>query len=64
MQLGNAWGLGVAATLVAATAGPLAGGLGAGLLACAGFALLAIPIALFGLPGSKGKPSGTRDAGG
>jgi hypothetical protein len=64
VQLGNAWGLGVAATLVAATAGPLAGDLGAGLLACAGFALLAIPIAYFGLPGSRGKPSGARDAGG
>ena len=40
VQLGNAWGLGVVATLVAATAGPgtSAGGLGAGLLACAGLA--------------------------
>ena len=64
VQLGNAWGLGVAATLVAATAGPLAGGVQAGLLACTGFALLAIPIALFGLPGSKGRPSATGDAGG
>jgi MFS family permease len=63
VQLGNAWGLGVAATLVAAAAGSLAGGLGAGLLACTGFALLAIPIALFGLPGGKGKPSGYPDAG-
>jgi EmrB/QacA subfamily drug resistance transporter len=55
VQLGNAWGLGVVATLVAATAGPAAsaGGLGAGLLACAGFALLAMPIAFFGLPGAK-----------
>jgi MFS family permease len=54
-QLGNAWGLGVVATLVAATAGPgaLAGGLGAGLLACTGFALLAMPIAFFGLPGEN-----------
>jgi len=63
VQLGNAWGLGVAATLVAATAGPLAGGLEAGLLACAGFALLAMPVAFFGLPGSTSKPSGTGDAG-
>jgi MFS family permease len=63
VQLGNAWGLGVAATLVAAAAGSLAGGLGAGLLACTGFALLAIPIALFGLPGGKGKPTGAPDAG-
>ncbi len=62
VQLGNAWGLGVAATLVAATAGPLADGLRTGFLACAGFALLAIPIALFGLPGSRGKLSGARDA--
>jgi hypothetical protein len=33
--------------------GPLAGGLGTGLLACTGFALLAMPIAFFGLPGDK-----------
>lgn len=57
VQLGNAWGLGVAATLVAAAAGQLADGLDAGLLACTGFALLAIPIALFGLPGRESKPS-------
>jgi len=52
VQLGNAWGLGVVATLVAATAGPgaPAGGLGAGLLACTGFVLLAMPIAFFGRP--------------
>ena len=55
VQLGNAWGLGVVATLVAATAGPgaSAGGLGAELLACAGFVLLAMPIAFIGLPGGK-----------
>ncbi len=47
----------MAATLVAATAGQLADGLEAGLLACTGFALLAIPIALFGLPGRESKPS-------
>jgi len=55
VQLGNAWGLGVVATLIAATSGPgvSAGGLEAGLLACAAFALLAMPIAFFGLPGAK-----------
>ena len=63
VQLGNAWGLGVAATLVAATAGPLAGGLVAGLLACAGFAILAIPIAFFGLPGRENRPSVVPGAG-
>ncbi|MDP8899723.1 MAG: hypothetical protein M3N33_00940 [Actinomycetota bacterium] len=47
----------MAATLVAATAGQLADGLEAGLLAWTGFALLAIPIALFGLPGRESKPS-------
>ena len=57
VQLGNAWGLGVAATPVAATVGQLADGLEAGLLACTGFALLAIPIALFGLPGRESKSS-------
>lgn len=64
VQLGDAWGLGVVATLVAATAGPgaLAGGLETGPLACAGFALLAMPIAFFGQPGGKCKSSGARDA--
>jgi EmrB/QacA subfamily drug resistance transporter len=61
VQLGNAWGLGVVATLVAATVGPLAGGLEAGLLACAGFALLAVPLAFFGLP--AGKPPEVGDDG-
>jgi EmrB/QacA subfamily drug resistance transporter len=60
IQLGNAWGLGVVATVVAAVttalggeaAGPeaLVGGLRSGLYACAGFAVLALPIVLFGLP--------------
>jgi EmrB/QacA subfamily drug resistance transporter len=59
IQLGNAWGLGVVATVVAAataalggeTAGAeaLVGGLRWGLYACAGFAILALPIILFGL---------------
>jgi EmrB/QacA subfamily drug resistance transporter len=60
IQLGNAWGLGVVATVVAAVttalggeaAGPeaLVGGLRSGLFACAGFAVLALPIVLLGLP--------------
>jgi hypothetical protein len=60
MQLGNAWGLGVVATVVAAVttalggeaAGPeaLVGGLRWGLLACVGFAVLALPVVLMGLP--------------
>ena len=60
IQLGNAWGLGVVATVVAAVttalggeaAGPeaLVGGLRWGLLACVGFAVLALPIVLLGLP--------------
>jgi EmrB/QacA subfamily drug resistance transporter len=59
IQLGNAWGLGMVATVVAAAtaafggeaAGPeaLVGGLRWGLYACAGFAILALPIILFGL---------------
>jgi predicted MFS family arabinose efflux permease len=62
VQLGNAWGLGVVATLVAATVGPLAGGLEAGLLACAGFALLAVPLAFFGLPAGKPPEVGDDEA--
>ena len=60
MQLGNAWGLGVVATVVAAVttslggeaAGPeaLLGGLRSGLYACAGFAVLALPVVFLGLP--------------
>jgi predicted MFS family arabinose efflux permease len=60
IQLGNAWGLGVVATVVAAVATALGGeavgtealvgGLRWGLLACAGFAIMALPIVLLGLP--------------
>jgi EmrB/QacA subfamily drug resistance transporter len=67
IQLGNAWGLGVVATVVAAAtaafggeaAGPeaLVGGLRWGLYACAGFAILALPIVLFGLRDEEEEPS-------
>ena len=60
IQLGNAWGLGVVATVVAAVTSALGGeaaglealvgGLRSGLYACAGFAVLALPIILLGLP--------------
>jgi EmrB/QacA subfamily drug resistance transporter len=60
MQLGSAWGLGVVATVVAAASaalggeagGPeaLVGGLRWGLYACVGFAVLALPVVLMGLP--------------
>jgi EmrB/QacA subfamily drug resistance transporter len=60
MQLGSAWGLGVVATVVAGVsaalggeaAGPeaLVGGLRWGLYACVGFAVLALPVVLMGLP--------------
>jgi EmrB/QacA subfamily drug resistance transporter len=63
IQLGNAWGLGVVATMVAAVtialggepAGPeaLVGGLRSGLYACAGFAVLALPIVLLFLRDEK-----------
>ena len=62
MQLGNAWGLGVVATVVAVASaalggeagGPeaLVGGLRWGLYACVVFAVLALPIVLMGLPRS------------
>jgi hypothetical protein len=39
IQLGNAWGLGVVATVVAAAIAAV----------CAGFAILGLPIILFGL---------------
>ena len=65
MQLGSAWGLGVVATVVAAASaalggeagGPeaLVGGLRWGLYACVGFAMLALPVVLMGLP--KGEAS-------
>jgi EmrB/QacA subfamily drug resistance transporter len=70
MQLGNAWGVGVVATVVAAVttalggeaAGPeaLVGGLRSGLYACAGFAILALPIVLLGLP--RNQSSDEREA--
>jgi EmrB/QacA subfamily drug resistance transporter len=60
MQLGNAWGLGVVATVVAAASAALGGeagspealvgGLRWGLYACVGFAVLALPVVLMGLP--------------
>jgi EmrB/QacA subfamily drug resistance transporter len=60
IQLGSAWGLGVIATVVAAASaalggeagGPeaLVGGLRWGLYACVGFAILALPVVLMGLP--------------
>jgi EmrB/QacA subfamily drug resistance transporter len=62
IQLGNAWGLGVVATVVAAAsaalgneaggAEALVGGLRWGLYACVGFAVLALPVVLKGLPRS------------
>jgi MFS family permease len=62
MQLGSAWGLGVVATVVAGASaalggeagGPeaLVGGLRWGLFACVGFAVLALPVVLMGLPRS------------
>ena len=60
MQLGNAWGLGVVATVVAAASAALGGeaggaeglvsGLRWGLYACVGFAVLALPVVVMGLP--------------
>jgi EmrB/QacA subfamily drug resistance transporter len=68
MQLGNAWGLGVVATVVAAAsvalggeAGgseALVGGLRWGLYACVGFAVLALPVVLMGLPRSAASKDG------
>lgn len=62
IQLGNAWGLGVVATVVAAALAALGGeavgsealvgGLRWGLYACVGFAMLALPVVLKGLPRS------------
>ena len=57
IQLGNAWGLGIVATVVAAAtvggeaASPeaLVEGLRLGALTCVGFATLALPVVLFGL---------------
>jgi EmrB/QacA subfamily drug resistance transporter len=60
IQLGNAWGLGVVATVVAAASAALGGeaggsealvgGLRWGLYACVGFSVLALPVVLMGLP--------------
>jgi MFS family permease len=60
MQLGNAWGLGVVATVVAAASAALGGEAGGpealvgslrwGLYACVGIAVLALPVVLMGLP--------------
>jgi EmrB/QacA subfamily drug resistance transporter len=68
MQLGNAWGLGVVATVVAGAsvalggeAGgseALVGGLRWGLYACVGFAVLALPVVLMGLPRSAASKDG------
>ena len=70
IQLGNAWGLGVVATVVAAVTTALGGeavgtealvgGLRWGLLACAGFAIMALPIVLLGLP--KNSSPGEQEA--
>jgi EmrB/QacA subfamily drug resistance transporter len=63
MQLGNAWGLGIVATVIAAATAALGGeaggaeafvgGLRWGVLACVGFAVLALPIVIFGLRGES-----------
>jgi MFS family permease len=61
IQLGDAWSLGIVATVVAAatiggeaaSSEALIGGLRWGALACVGFAALALPVVLFGLPGGK-----------
>jgi EmrB/QacA subfamily drug resistance transporter len=68
MQLGNAWGLGVVATVVAAASvaqggeggdsEALVGGLRWGLYACVGFAVLALPVVLMGLPRSAASKDG------
>jgi EmrB/QacA subfamily drug resistance transporter len=68
IQLGNAWGLGVVATVVAAAsaalgneaggAEALVGGLRWGLYACVGFAALALPVVLMGFPRSAASKDG------
>jgi len=68
IQLGSAWGLGVVATVVAAASAPLGGeaggsealvgGLRWGLYACVGFAVLALPVVLVGLPRSVASKDG------
>jgi EmrB/QacA subfamily drug resistance transporter len=68
IQFGNAWGLGVVATVVAAASAALGGeaggsealvgGLRWGLYACVGFAVLALPVVLMGLPRSVASKDG------
>jgi EmrB/QacA subfamily drug resistance transporter len=68
IQLGNAWGLGVVATVVAAASvavggesggsEALVGGLRWGLYACVGFSVLALPVVLMGLPRSAASKDG------
>jgi MFS family permease len=68
IQLGNAWGLGGVATVVAAasvalggeagSSEALVGGLRWGLYACVGFAVLALPVVLMGLPRSTASKDG------
>jgi MFS family permease len=64
MQLGNAWGLGVVAAASVALGGEasgseaLVGGLRWGLYACVGFAVLALPVVLMGLPRSAASKDG------
>jgi EmrB/QacA subfamily drug resistance transporter len=68
IQLGNAWGLGVVATVVAAASAALGGeaggsealvgGLRWGLYACVGFAVLALPVVLKELPRSVASSDG------
>jgi EmrB/QacA subfamily drug resistance transporter len=68
IQLGNAWGLGVVATVVAAASAALGGeaggsealvgGLRWGLYACVSFAVLALPVVLMGLPRSVASKDG------
>ena len=63
-----AWGLGVVATVVAAASvglggessgsEALVGGLRWGLYACVGFAVLALPVVLMGLPRSAASKDG------
>ena len=69
IQLGNAFGLGVVATVVAAVAATLGGepassealvgGLRWGLLACASFAVMALPIVILGLRTTDRHASGS-----
>src|SRR3712207_7928186 len=70
IQLGNAWGLGVVATVVAAVTTARRGGsqlrgtrrwLAVGLYACAGFAVFALPIVPLGLP--RNQSSAEREIG-